>query len=178
VPPEVASGRSDELLSLLAQEESAKLEFKGSFRYDQQTKQVSKDLERIIAKSVAGLLNSRHGGTLLIGVQDHEGDDGLKEVFGLEKDYSLLGKGAGRDEFELKLTDTLVVALGVSVMAFVTVSFHDFDGKDVCLVSVEPSDHPVYTSDGSTVNFHLRTGNSTKPLPLPEVTKYVQTRWG
>lgn len=179
VPPEVkAAERSEELMTYLAQDESARVEFKGSLRYDQKLKQVNKDLEKTVTKSIAGLLNSKLGGVLLIGVQDFDGPDGMKDVFGLEKDYSLLGKDAGRDEFEVKLTEMISNVLGHSVMAFITISLHSFDGKDVCLVNVEPSDHPVYTNDGGNFGFYLRTGNSTKPLPLPEVTKYVQTRWG
>ena len=179
VPAEVKSGeRSDELLEFLKRGESARLEFKGTLKYDQKTKQINKDLEKAIAKSVAGFLNSK-GGVLLIGVQDHDGPDGMKEVFGLEKDYSLLGKGAGRDEFELKLVELIANTLGPAVTVFLSVAFHDFDGHDVCQVTVEPSDHAVYSNEGGgQYTFYLRAGNSTKPLPLPEVAKYVQTRWG
>lgn len=180
VPLEVRSGeRSEELIRYLGQEESAELEFKGSMRYDQRTAQPNPDLEHTVAKSVAGLLNSKKGGVLLIGVQDHRGPDGLKEVFGLEKDYSTLGKGAGRDEFELKLTGLITKYLGPAVAVFITITFHGFDGQDVCQITVEPSDHPIYCHEGGdNYTFFLRVGNSTKPLPLPEVGKYVATRWG
>ena len=180
VPPEVkAAERSEELLEYLGKDESAVLEFKGSFRYDQHTKQINKDLERTIAKSVGGLLNAKEGGVLLIGVQDHDGPDGLKEVFGLGKDYSTLGSGGNRDEFELKLNQTITNYLGEAVSVFLTTTFHDFDGEDVCQITVEPADHPIYLNEkGDEYSFYLRVGNSTKPLPLPEVHKYVQTRWG
>lgn len=180
VPPEIRSSeRSEELSRYLEQEESAELEFKGSMRYDQHTKQVNPDLERAIAKSVAGFLNSKKGGVLLIGIQDHTGPDGLKEVFGLAKDYSTLGKDADRDGFELKLTTVITNHLGPAVAAFITITFHQFDGNDVCQVTVEPSDHPMYCHEGGdNYTFFLRVGNSTKPLPLPEVGKYVATRWG
>ena len=66
VPPELKSeGRSEELVEYLKQEESQHLEFKGSMRYDQRQKQVNKELEKVIAKSIAGLLNSKDGGVLL-----------------------------------------------------------------------------------------------------------------
>lgn len=180
VPPEAKTHeRSHELVELIKQDESVRLEFKGSLRYDQRTRSVNKDLEKAVAKSIAGLLNSKTGGVLLIGVQDHNGPDGMKEVFGLENDYKLLGRDAGRDEFELKLNEIIANVLGAAVTVFTTISFHDFDGRDVCQVTVEPSDHAVYANEGSgNYTFYLRTGNSTKPLPLPEVHKYVQTRWG
>jgi hypothetical protein len=174
-----SSERSEDLVALLKKDESQTLEFKGSMRYDQRTHEVNKALEKTIAKSVAGMLNSTKGGTLLIGVQDFDGKEGEKEVFGLDKDYSTLGKDAGRDEFELKLTQIVNNHLGGAVMVFITISFHDFDGKDVCQVAVEPSDHAVYCHEGGdNYVFYLRAGNSTKPLPLPEVAKYVTIRWG
>lgn len=180
VPPEVTSGeRSSELLEYLKQDESAQLEFKSSMRWDLKLGRVNKELEKVIAKSVAGLLNSKKGGVLLIGVRDHTGADGLKEVFGLEADYKTLGKSQDRDGFELRLGELIAQYLGAAVSVFLSVSFHDFDGKDVCQVTVEPSDHPVYCDEGNNnYTFYLRVGNSTKPLPLPEVAKYVQTRWG
>lgn len=180
IPPDLEVGkRSSELVELLKQDESAQLEFKSSMRWDIKQNQANKALEKVIAKSIAGLLNSKTGGVLLIGVRDHTGDDGLKEVFGLEADYKTLGKNQNRDGFELRLGEIVSQYLGASVSVFISVSFHDFDGKDVCQVTVEPSDHPVYCDEGNdNYTFYLRVGNSTKPLPLPEVAKYVQTRWG
>lgn len=178
VPEKRATHRSTELIEYLRQDESGELEFKSSLRYDLRTKQVNKDLEKVVAKSVAGLLNSKSGGVLLIGVQDHNTDQGLKEVFGLSKDYATLRKNGDRDGFELKLTDVICNHLTKSVMAFVTISFHEFDGEDVCQVTVEPADHPIYCHEGGeNYTFYLRTGNSTKPLSLPDVAKYVATRW-
>jgi hypothetical protein len=52
------------------------------------------------------------------------------------------------------------------------------DGRDVCHVSVEPSDHPVYVEEGQTATFFLRIGNGTRALPVNETVQYVQTRWG
>lgn len=179
VPLEERAIRSDELIDYLKQEESAELEFKSSLRWDVKQGGVNKVLEKVIAKSVAGFLNSAKGGVLLVGIEDHAAPEGLKSVFGLQHDYTTLGKHAGRDEFELKLTEVIVKHLGASVMAFVTIAFHEFDSRDVCQVTVEASDHAVYCYEGNdNYVFYLRTGNSTKPLPLPEVAKYVATRWG
>jgi len=87
--------------------------------------------------------------------------------------------GEGRPGlFELHPMQVLAHHLEESAAAFFTVTFHSVNGKDVCQVTVEPSDHPVYVRDGGRDVFYLRIGNSTKELPLPEVIKYVGSRWG
>ena len=59
-----------------------------------------------------------------------------------------------------------------------TVNFHEIDGQDICQVTVEPSDHPIYVEHQNEANFYLRVGNGTRALPVNEVVKYVHTRWG
>ncbi len=155
----------------IAQGESESLEFKSSLRWDIQENRVNKEIERIIVKTVAGFLNSRNGGTLLIGVNDQG------EVVGLQPDYETLKK-QDRDGFELHLRQLLVRDLGESSNSFISVNFHEIDGRDVCQVTVEPSNYPVYVEDGNEAKFFLRVGNATRSLPVSEAVRYVQTRWG
>ena len=68
--------------------------------------------------------------------------------------------------------------LGESVSPYLTVTFNEIDGQDVCHVSVDPSDHPVYVDEQQQAVFFLRAGNGTRPLPVDEAVKYVQHRWG
>ena len=149
--------------------ESAELEFKSSLRWDYQQDAKNKALEKVVAKTVAGFANAK-GGVLLIGVDD----EGV--VLGLEPDYRTLSKG-NRDGFELHLTQVLGAALGESVLAFVTVTFHEVDGSDVCQVGVEPCDHPVYLLDGGDSALFVRMGNLTRALPVEEAVKYVGSNW-
>ena len=114
---------------------------------------------------------SKEGGTLLIGVDD----DG--RPVGLAADYDSLRK-KDRDGFELHLGELIARDLGESVSFFLTATFHEIDGDDVCQVTVEPSDHPIYVQDGQNAVFYLRTGNATRGLPVNEAVKYVQHRWG
>ena len=155
----------------MAAGESEALEFKSSLRWDRKEARVNKGLEKMVLKTIAGFLNSKQGGTLLIGVDD-EG-----AAVGLDTDYETLKK-KDRDGFELQLQQVVVATLGESVPSFFTVTFHEIDGKDVCQISVEPSDHAVYLQENQDAVFYLRTGNSTRPLPVNEVVKYVQHRWG
>ncbi|MCP3963399.1 MAG: DUF262 domain-containing protein [bacterium] len=155
----------------MAAGESDTLEFKSSLRWDRKESRVNKVLEKVVLKALTGFLNGKQGGTLLIGVDD----DG--KAVGLAGDYESLKKN-DRDGFELHLGQLIARDLGESVSSFLTVTFHAIDGEDVCQVSVEPCDHPVYAQEGQIAVFYLRTGNATRLLPVNEVVKYVQHRWG
>ena len=172
VPTDAARELGSELTSLIAQGESATLEFKSSLRWGVPEGGVNKGLEKVVVKTVAGFLNGKVSGSLLIGVADNG------TVLGLDGDYGSSASIADRDGFELHLRKLLSNAMGESVHAFVTVTFHDVGGKDVCQVRVDPSDHPVYVHDEGKSAFFLRTGNATNALPVDEVVKYYANRWG
>ena len=42
----------------------------------------------------------------------------------------------------------------------------------------QPSDHPIYVEHQNEAVFYLRVGNATRALPVNEVVRRVQTRWG
>jgi predicted HTH transcriptional regulator len=161
--------RGVEILELIKQGESAQLEFKSSLRWDYEHAAKSKVIERAVVKTIAGFANAK-GGTLLIGIDDQG------TVLGLEPDYLSLSK-PNRDGFELQLTQVLSAALGESVLTYLTVTFHDIGGKDVCHVAAGPSDHPVYLADEGKQALYARIGNLTKALPIDEAVKYVGSRW-
>lgn len=158
----------DQILELISRGESSSLEFKSSLRWAVPQGGVEKVLEKMVIKTIAAFLNAQ-GGVLLIGVADNG------SLLGLEGDYRSLHD---RDGFELHLRRTVSHALGGAIHAFVTVTFHDIDDKDVCQVTVQPSDHPVYAELNNETIFYLRVGNATNALAVDETVKYVGTRWG
>ena len=156
---------------LMASGENNRLEFKSSFRWDVKEGRVNKVLEGVAIKTLAGFLNSE-GGTLLIGV-----DDSGRAV-GLAEDYRTL-KGQSHDAFEQHLQQVVASKLGEALSAsYMTVNFHEIDGKDICQVTVDPSDEPVYVENASQALFYVRSGNLTKPLAVDETVKYVHRHWG
>lgn len=170
VPEEVAKKDLGlQIPEMIRRGESAGLEFKSSLRWDHQQQRCNKVLEKVIAKTVAGFANAK-GGVLLIGVDD-EGT-----VLGLEADYATLSRG-NRDDFERQITQVLGSALGESVLAFVTTTFHEIGGHDVCQLAVEACDHPVYLLDSGERALFVRMGNLTKALPVDEAVKYVGSNW-
>jgi len=98
------------LEDLIAAGESATIEYKSTLRWDVQQNRVNKDLQKVIAKTVAGLLNSE-GGTLLIGVAD-DGD-----IYGIEADIRSLGR-LDMDGFLQSLVQTLDNYLGREFIPF------------------------------------------------------------
>ena len=170
--PDDAASLVDESLvrRLMATGENDRIEFKSSLRWDRREERVNKQLEKVIVKTLAGFLNAE-GGTLLVGVDDAGGVDGLAA------DYETLHR-KDRDGFEQHLQQIVARDLGESVSPYLTVTFNEIDGQDVCHVSVDPSDHPVYVDEQQQAVFYLRAGNGTRPLPVDEAVKYVQHRWG
>ena len=155
----------------IATGESETWEFKSSLRWDRKEARVNKDLERVVIKTLAGFLNAKKGGTLLLGVADSGG------LTGLGDDYASLPK-KDRDGFELHLHQLVARDLGESISPFLILTFHELEGHDVCQVAIEPSDHPVYVPEGQSSAFYLRVGNATRALPVNEAVRYVQSRWG
>ncbi len=156
---------------LMAAGESGEVEFKSSLRWDLRENRVNKELEKVIVKTLAGFLNSEGGGTLLIGVND-EG-----KAVGLAPDYESLKK-KDRDGFERHLRQLIESSIGASASSFLTVTFHEIDARDICHVSADRSDHPIYIFRNNQSVFYLRTGPATKELPLVEAVKYIDRHFG
>ena len=154
---------------LINQGENDRTEFKSSLRWDRELSQVNKALEMAILKTITGFLNTE-GGALLIGVDDSRG------IAGIENDYRTLAK-PGRDGFELHLTHLIASAIGKEQCLQTSVSFHDREGRDICMVQVEPAAKPAYVSEGQESRFYIRTGNQTQPMGTKEAVDYIVGHW-
>lgn len=152
--------------------ESSTVEHKSTARWNSHTHKRDDALEMVIAKTVAGFLNAE-GGTLIIGVDD----DG--RPVGLDGDLSLM-KTPDTDRYELWLMDHLERTLGKPALAFVSLSFDQYEGHDVAVVHIKPSDRPVFVDEpaqGRTADFYVRMGNSTRRLLTDEFADYQRSRW-
>lgn len=163
--------------------ESQYLEYKASLRTHAATRELYKPLESATIKTIAAFLNSREGGTLLVGVND----DG--STHGLEGDYASLHKEGkdDRDRFELHLGQLLINALGEAAATNVTTQLHKVNGHELCRVHVLPCGFPVEAT--ITVDrkgnlekkqaFFVRVNNGTREIIDPlERQKYILSRWG
>lgn len=162
---------TDEGLGALIQKgESDQLEFKSSLRWDYRQEQSSKDLEMVIIKTIAAFLNSQ-GGMLLIGV-----DDGGR-VLGLEQDYKAIGN-KGKDALILNITNLVNKHLGKKTHGFLRIDIVGTSGGDVCAISIEPSDKPVFIGKNENEEFFIRASASSQPLAMSETLDYIKSRWG
>ena len=165
-----------ELAELIRRGESDRLEFKSTARWNLHTQARDERIEQVIAKTVAGFLNT-DGGTLLIGVNDDA------EVVGLTADFAVV-KSPDPDRFELWLRDLLTQTLGQNAAALPKIGFTavEVEGADtyVCRVSCPSSPRPVYvraTKGPAATELWVRTGNSTRQLKVDDAVDYVMHRW-
>ncbi|MUP39395.1 AlbA family DNA-binding domain-containing protein [Labilibaculum euxinus] len=154
--------------SLIKEGENEFVEFKSSLRHDYYQVKMNKNLEMVIMKSIAGFLNAK-GGTLLIGVDD------FGEVLGLDNDYFTLKKN-DKDGFQQRLITLVSNTFGKNTCAFLNISFHLINRREICTVVIQPSVRPVYVNENSRTIFYLRTGNVTNPLTTSETVGYLQSR--
>ncbi|MBM3257237.1 MAG: hypothetical protein FJY98_02820 [Candidatus Liptonbacteria bacterium] len=167
--PHQVPGEHTHVTELLAQEEHEKLEFKSSLRFDQRSKQVNRELEKMAMKTVAAFLNSG-GGHLVIGVDDS------REPLGLEADYKTLGR-QNSDGFESHFTQIFNAMIGPDLRHLVRLRFPTVQGREVAVVDVAPSAVPVYLRVDNTEHFYVRTGNISTPLKMSEAESYARARW-
>jgi hypothetical protein len=156
---------NDPLVQLIEAGESLRVEFKSSARWDYQRKQVNKELELIVVKTIAAFMNSE-GGTLLIGVADD------RTVLGLDPDYATIGK-RNADVYENWLMTRLLESMGRDRTRLLHVSFRKIEGKEICRVDVERSRRPVFVNDDKNIErLYVRAGNSTRELSVSEAVEY------
>ena len=163
------TGRRDkleEIRELIAAGENQQVEFKSTLRWDLRQFKPNKALEDVIAKTIAGFMNTQ-GGHLIIGIDD-EGS-----ILGLEQDYGTLKK-PGKDGFEQYIMQLVSLKFGTHFCPLVKVAFYQFEEKDICYVRVHKSQKPVYLNLGDRSHFFIRTGNGTRELDMPEALEYLE----
>jgi len=95
--------------------ESDRLEYKSTFQWDVRRNCENKDLRFSTLKTIAAFLNSE-GGTLIIGVEDNG------NIFGLEKDLSLLSNG-NLDRLERTIIDSICQCIGSNFTQQIKIRF-------------------------------------------------------
>jgi hypothetical protein len=161
--------KAQSLEELIALGENSVLEFKSSLQWDYREQRVNKELRKIVARAVAGFLNTE-GGTLLIGVADNG------NLVGLAPDIKTMSQG-NQDGFELALRNVLDHHLGAEFSQYVHASFTGQDEYTVCVVKIERSPQPVFLTDGNATVFYIRSGNATKQLDVQATQNYISMHW-
>lgn len=159
------------LEELLEEGESYKIEFKSSLLWSYIKKEVRKELQYDVVRSIASFMNCE-GGTLLIGVSD------AKEILGLEKDYENLGDGHKHsDGFENRITEEISKFIGKEYRKYAKVEFFNNLDKEICVVTVKESPRPVFLRHENKNEFIIRNGNRTQKLDIKEALSYIKMHW-
>lgn len=159
----------NELDQYITTGESSNIEFKSSMRWDIKENNVNKNLQTVIAKTLAGFLNSE-GGVLLIGMTDNG------SIYGIEKDIETLSR-KDKDGFEQNLTQIIENHLGKISISYLKTKFIEKNNLTVCLIEVKPSPEPIYLKNKDKKEFYVRLNNTTKPLDVEDTTKYIKIHW-
>lgn len=149
--------------------ESPILEYKSSLRWDFRESQVNKVLQKVVAKTVAGFLNTE-GGTLLIGVAD----DG--SILGIENDLKTLGD-QGLDAFEQTVRNVLTSYVGPEYNQLIDTDYERVGSGHVALLRVGASPKPAFVKDKDSSEFYVRVGNTTKQLDTEAGHSYIKMHW-
>ena len=160
--------KSHPILTLIAQGEGSKLEFKETLRVDIKTNTINKDVLFASLKTIAAYLNTE-GGTLLIGVSDN------LEIKGLERDYTC-GKLKDRDGFENNLRQFLEQKIKPFPLPSnqIYVEFITVPEGEICKIDVKPLDiSEIAELEGKVF---IRDGNRSKELKAETLENWKQKR--
>lgn len=166
-----AQNTKEESLSveaLLKKGEGEAIEFKSSLRWDFRQRNVSKEIEFAVLKTIAAFMNTQRG-TLLIGVADDAA------IIGLECDYHTL-KRKDRDGFEQYIMGLVALNIGANCCKNIRVKFFERQGKDICIIDVSHTKIPVFLKFHQNIIFYVRTGNHTRELDIQEALLYIKHR--
>lgn len=159
-----------DIAELLTMEESACLEFKSTFQWDIRAGLKNEDLRLETIRTLAAFSNTE-GGFLLLGVEDN------KDIFGLEKDYSLISR-PDRDGFCQLLTQEIENRISRTFVPSLRVSFHKVSDRDVCKIAVNAGNDAVWAKEAKDLfGFYIRTQNSTRKVSPIEAVDYIRKKW-
>lgn len=152
---------------LVAAGENSTTEFKSTLRRNLHTGENDQRMEQSVLKTIVGFLNSKGGGSLIIGVSD----DG--EALGIETDGF-----PDEDKLYLHLNNLVKNRIGAQHLLYIHPHFDHYDGKRVLVVDCLPARSPTYLTDGKEERFFIRSIASTSELKGQEASDYIRQRFG
>jgi len=155
------------LLNLIAQGESSTLEFKATMRYNLHNR-VNKDpvITHNCIKTIAAFLNSRFGGSLLIGVRDNGEIKGI-EIDGFDDS----------DKAMLHLVNIINRDIGPTFSPHCNMRVVEVEGKPVIWVKVSAALNEAWTKKDDENIFYVRQGPRTGKLTLEEAEQYISSNF-
>lgn len=155
---------AEDVLHLIAEGESSRLEFKQTLRFNVKAGKNGKEIEYASLKTVAGFLNSE-GGTLLVGVSDNGA------VTGLDDD-----KFENDDKALLHFNNLLNQSIGAEFARYVNTKVIEVQGSKVLRVFCVPAHSPAFLKKGQAEEFYVRSGPASRTLSLSQFYEWLQNR--
>ena len=151
---------------LIKEGENSATEFKSTLRRNLHTGENDVRMENSALKTIVGFLNSKGGGTLLIGVTD----DG--EALGVEGDNF-----SNEDKMYLHFNNLIKDRIGTKHMLYIHPHFDDYDEKRVLVVECQPARSPAYLKEGTEERFYIRSVAATLELKGGEAQDFIEQRF-
>jgi serine/threonine protein kinase len=144
---------------------------KGELSLANARKEVRKQLQKAVTKTIAAFLNTG-GGTLLIGVDDSGA------VLGIEPDFEYCRSGKqNADGWLLSLMDAIINALGPEVWSAISASLALHGEKTVAVVRCPRRMTETWHREDASERFYIRASNATQELNGSSLLKYIREHW-
>lgn len=117
--------------------------------------------------------SNTRGGTLLVGVEP----DG--SVCGIELDAAvlMLNDDTPVGAFSRSLAAITAEHLGAAMAAHMATHYVAIGEGTVCVIDVEPSQHPIYLKADGVTEVYVRNGTTSPALPVHEIAGYIRSHW-
>lgn len=128
----------------------------------------------IIAKSIAGFLNSE-GGMLLIGVKEKKENNGL-EVIGVDDEFKKL-KDPYKDGYKRMIIDEIIKPyfppkISNHLNEFISINLIDYNNKIICLIKIKKSNSMVFLKINDKEIFVIRIETENRILEGERLVEY------
>lgn len=150
------------IMNMIIKGECDEIEFKETMLFCIKRKQLSEDVTFSCLKTIAGFLNSKKGGTLLIGVSDS------KVIKGIDRDCKFC-QNKNRDGFELRLRELISNKLIPLPLGYINIEFEYFSKGIICAIKVKPCETVIHLDN----KVFLRDGNRTISLEGIDLTTWL-----
>ncbi|MDB3918006.1 ATP-binding protein, partial [bacterium] len=147
---------------LIEKGESQELEFKSTLRWDLVKDKKEDHITNACMKTIAAFMNT-NGGKLIIGISDKG------EYVGIDKD-----RLQNNDKFQLFLTNSIKVSIGIEALEYVNFSIYEIDQHKICIIECKKADELMYCKKKGEENVHayIRTGPETIILQPNKFEEY------
>jgi len=169
----VEQNPTEQIIEIIANGEGNKIEFKPALLYNFKTGKAGISVKAKIATAICAFLNA-NGGLLFIGLDD----EGKPQ--GLEWDFSLANGKKPKDYFQNEFDQMIEHFLSFAVKPNVVGQFYELEGKEVFIVTVEPSkNRAIFLKGQDGKEFWVRGNAGNRQLTdMEELANYCIDRWG